>query len=616
MAKATTQRPERAQRAQPEQRGRRGQKGEAKAPAPPSRANRTPTSSVIPPPIGAVLAADIGSVHTRVSVFDTVAGQYRLIGRAQVLSTTAPRGADVEIGLRRALQDLSDLIGRKFLDGNQNMWLGEGGGADVFVATASGGRPMRAVLVGLMPEISLESGQRALASTYVELIDTLSTLDNRSTQDKVNSILRGTPDLILVVGGTDGGATAPMLDLIKVVSMAAQLSPTQLVVLYAGNAALHPTVREMLEGQTALYISENVCPDFSTEAFDSIRFELSRIYGGYRALNTPGFTAIQERSEFGVLPAVESYSNILRFLAEGGESRMGALCVDVGSSTVTVCANLRRQQHVSIRADLGLGHSAVTALETVGIKNVARWLSFETTDQEIWDYVWNKTLHPATVPETQRDLELEYALVREVIRAAVTKAREGWGLPVGAELPPISPIIGMGSALASPVNPGLSALLLLDALQPVGVTTLRIDPYSLMAALGSIAYVEPLVVVQVLESGGLTHLGTAICPAGHTNAPTAIEAVLTFANGRKVGVTVPSNSLRVIALPSGQKAAVSIKLGRGLTLNGKARANLSVEGGTAGIIFDARSRPLTLPRDVTSRAALLPQWYAAVQAAE
>ncbi len=574
------------------------------------------TQTVAAPKVSGILAADIGSVHTRVSLFDLVAGQYRLIGRAQALTTAAPRGADVEVGLRRALAELGTLIGRPLLDMNQNIWVGEGAGADVFVATASGGRPMRAVLVGLMNDISLESGQRALASTYVELIDTLSMLDVRSVQDKVNSILRGNPDLILIVGGTDGGATAPMLDLLNVVTLAARLSPTQLVVLYAGNAALVQTVRDRLEGQTTLYIAENVRPDLSQEDYESVRFELSRIYGGYRAANTPGFTGIQERSEFGVLPAVESYSTILRYVAEGDSAQRGALCIDVGSSTVTVCANVRGKQHVAIRSDLGLGHSAVTALQAVGVKNVLRWLSFEATEDEITDYVWNKTLHPATVPETQRDLEIEYALVREAIRSAVATAREAWGAASSVGLPPLSPVIGMGSALASPVNPGLSALLLLDALQPVGVTAFRLDPYSLMAALGSIAYVEPLAVVQVLETGGLTKLGTAICPAGRTGSGTAIEAAITFENGRKMSLAIPSGELRAVALGVGQKAALTLKLGRGLTLNGKNRVALTVEGGTAGLLFDARPRPLTLPKDVAGRAALLPKWYAAVQAVE
>jgi uncharacterized protein (TIGR01319 family) len=565
-----------------------------------------------------VVTADIGSVHTRVALYDLVEGQFRLVGRAQALTTAAPRGYDVSEGLRRALEELGALSGLNFLspDREQRFLLGEDYG-NTFVATASGGKPIRTILVGLMPNVSLESGKRALESTYIELVDALDLLDVRTLEQQVNAILRAAPDLILIVGGTNSGANAPVRTLIDTVRIAAQLAPgAKPIVLYAGNAALAAYVREQLDDHVVLYVTENVRPSLERESFDPIRLELALLYGDYRARTTPGFKTIQEVSALGVLPSVESYSNVVRYLADSGGKKQNVLAVDVGSSTVTVCAMVRGALNITIRSDLGLGHSAVSGAEAVGVRNIARWLTFEPSPNEIMDYVWNKTLRPATIPEISRELEIEYALARELIRAAMQTSRQGWqGVPLNAPLPPMQPIIGIGSVLAQPINPGMGALLLLDALQPQGVVDLRLDPYGVMASMGSLIHLEPLAVVQVLETGGLLNLATAICPSGKPSG-TALEARVTYADGRSREVRLPSNTLRVVPLPLGQKAQVSVKLGRGLRLNGKRRLTFQAGGSAVGLIFDTRGRPFALPRELSRRAEILPKWYEAVQEGE
>ncbi|MCS6872333.1 MAG: glutamate mutase L [Anaerolineae bacterium] len=561
-----------------------------------------------------VVAADIGSVHTRVALYDLVEGQFRLVGRAQALTTAAPRGYDVSEGLRRALEELGAFSGLSFLsaDREQRLLMGEEYG-NTFIATASGGKPIRTILVGLMPNVSLESGKRALESTYIELVDTLDLLDVRTLEQQVNAILRATPDLILIVGGTDSGANAPVRALIDTVRIAVQLAPgAKPIVLYAGNAALASYVREQLDDHVVLYVTENVRPSLERESFDPIRLELALLYGDYRARTTPGFKTIQEASALGVLPSIESYSNIVRYLADS--KKQNVLLVDVGSSTVTVCAMVRGALNVTIRSDLGLGHSAVSAAEAIGVRNIARWLSFEPAPNEIMDYVWNKTLRPATIPETSRELELEYALARELIRAVMQTSRQGWqGVPPSAPLPPMQPIIGVGSAIAQPINPAIGALLLLDALQPLGIVDLRLDPYGVMAAMGSLMHLEPLAVVQVLETGGLLNLATAICPSGKPRGNIALEARVTYADGHSREVRVPSNTLKVVPIPAGQKAQVSVKLGRGLRLNGKRRLTFQAQSSAAGLIFDTRGRPFMVPRELSRRAEILPKWFEAVQ---
>jgi hypothetical protein len=475
---------------------------------------------------------------------------------------------------------------------------------------------MKVVLVGLMPDVSIASARRALASTYVEVTDTLSLADIRSTEAQINAILRNRPDLIFIVGGTDYGATEAVLSLLKTVRLAGLLAREQQpVVLYAGNEALKLTVEEMLGNEVPLYTAANVRPTLSDEVLTGAEFELGLAYGAYKSASVGGFAELQKASPLGVLPTAQTYSNIVRYLGELPGAGLGVICVDVGSSTVTICASIRKQASISIRSDLGLGHSAVTGVKAVGARNVQRWLTFNASEADIMDYAWNKTLKPSSVPQTSQDLEIEYAMTRELIRHAVAGARTAWrGIPRGELLPAMRPIIGAGSVLAQAIDPGIGALLMLDSLQPVGVSELWLDPYGVIPALGAVAYVEPVAVVQVLESGGLLHLGTAICPLGKASGgSTAMDIAIKYADGRTAQRTVRGGSLQLIDLPTGQKAQVTIKLGRGLTLNGRRRLTLNLEGGAAGLIFDGRGRPIHVPKDIGRRSELLPKWYSAVR---
>jgi uncharacterized protein (TIGR01319 family) len=563
-----------------------------------------------------ILAADFGSVNTRVVLFDVVDGQYRLISRAQTLSTDAPPLVDVGIGLRRAIKSISELLGRTMLNDEDDLILGQQGrGVDIFLATASGGKAMKAVLVGLMPDVSVMTGRRALASTYVELMDTLSLADVRSQEDQVNAIVRHNPDLIFIVGGTNYGATDSILSLIKTVRLAVLLSSgVPPVVVYAGNEALRKTVNDTIGKDMSLYFAPNVRPTLLEENTGPAQLELSLVYGGYKARNAGGFTEVQRASELGVLPTAQSYSNVVRYLGELPGSGVGVMCVDVGSSTVTVCASIRKQPTITIRSDLGLGHSAVTGAKTIGAKAIARWLTFKASESDIMDYAYNKTLHPSSVPQTTEDLEMEYALTREFIRAAVLGAKAAWrGIPRGELMPAMRPIIGAGSVLASAVDPGIAAMLLMDAIQPVGVSELQLDPFGVIAALGGVAYIEPLAVVQILESGALMNIGTTISPLGKTKETNAMDITIKLPGGKGMQTQIISNTLQVIKVPVGQRVQVSVKLAQGLTLNGKRETNFTVEGGTAGLIFDARGRPFAPPKEVERRAQIMPRWYNAMR---
>ncbi len=572
--------------------------------------------------VKSIIAADFGSVNTRVVLIDLVDGAYRLVARAETGTTADDPLRDVAVGLFRALRDMAEHTGRALVSSDGKELLtpeaSDGSGVDAFVATASVGRPLRVVVVGLMPDVSIASAQYVLAGSYVEVVDTLSLADVRTEEQQINAVLARKPDMVFIVGGTDAGAEEAILELVRVVRSAVQITPKKPTVLYAGNRALQDRVRDLLEGVCDdLVVADNVRPSLGDETPGSAQQGLAALYDQFKMKSGGGFDEVSKLSAIGVLPTAQSITNLVRYLGEttrparGMPAADGVLAVDVGSATTVAAAAIQHRAYVNIRTDVGIGHSATNLLALTTPGNLRRWLTWDATDAEITSYAFNKALRPGSVPQTAEELELEYALTREAVRVAVEQARAKWPIQ-GTDMPALHPIIGSGAALANAPHAGMAALILLDAIQPVGVTEVWLDPAGLIPALGALAYLKPEAVVQIIDERDLLKVGSVICASGRVRqiGRGGMKVTIRLADGQVERKQVAAGTLWTYPLPPGQQARVEVSLSRGLTIGSSSHIRMTLEGGVAGLIFDARGRPLPLPRDAEVRARLYPRWVA------
>ncbi len=215
-----------------------------------------------------------------------------------------------------------------------------------------------------------------------------------------------------------------------------------------------------------------------------------------------------------------------------------------------------------------------------------------------------------------RTLYLEHGLLRAAITGLLNASRPTW-TPAQAlddlsePLPYFDRIIGAGAGLTGTGRPALTAMLLLDALQPVGVVKLQTDSSALIPALGALARIKPEAVVQVLDESGLEDLCTCFNVSGTPRkGRPAVRVRVTNDHGETEKFTINGGELWVYPLSIGLKATLRISLARGLHVNGKRRIKLEVEGGLAGVIIDARGRPLSLATNLKALAAQIPEWYA------
>ncbi len=569
---------------------------------------------------GSVLAADFGSVHTRAVLIDLVDGAYRMVARAEGRTTGGFPVNDLTVSLNRVLTALSETTGRSFMSPDGQIITPEQSdrsGVDHFVMTASLGRPLRTVLVGLMPDVSVASGLRAAAGTYIDVVETLSLTDKRTEEEQLNAILLSRPDLIFITGGTEFGAQSPVLRLAEVVRLAFQVADEQrrANILYAGNSKIAERIREMFDGVTGVFIAPNIRPTLEDEHLESAQTQLALAFNRQKAKGGEGFEELNRMSRLGVLPTANSYNLVVDFL--GRIYPRGVLAVDIGSAVSTLSASIGGGVATSIRTDIGLGHSAAAMLNIIGTDAVKRWLPFNVASRDIYNYALNKTLRPGVIPMTLKELYLEHALLRAGVQSLVQASRPAWNESPRTRtrlmLPDFALVIGAGSALTRTGHPGYNALLILDAVQPTGVTQLQSDPFGLIATLGPLALVNPEAVVQILDGSNLERLGTAFSVSGLPRAGrTAMKVSIKLSDGTTQRHTVEGGSLWVYPLPIGQKAQVSVSAARGLTIGGKNRVRVTAEGGIVGLIFDARGRPLPLAADVRARAEQLPLWVSQV----
>lgn len=578
--------------------------------------------------VDSLIAIDIGSVNTKAVLVARVEGTYRFIARAESATTLEVPWSDVAIGARHALEKLGAAAGRPLLDEHGNLLTPErpdGSGVDACVVTSSAAQPLRVVLAGLAGEWSLDRLRRAALGTYVTLEDQIAMAGagkrgGRSiADDRIQHIYDARPDVVCVAGGTDGGAQRPVLELVEAARVAARFleGGNKPRILYAGNASLKAQVTQIVGGQAELIVTDNVQPSLDVENIGSAQTELEVLYATHKMSAIPGFTSVTEWTRFPVLPSARAIGHVAQYLSADNPAR-GVLSVDVGGSTTTIAAGFNGQLYTTLRGDVGTSFGGARLLDEIGWQSVARWLDFEVTEGDLRAFVINKELRPNTIPQDVYELRIEQALAREAVRATLRLARGGW--PASAprfsdtEIPMFEPIIGNGGALSRAPRPGQAALLLLDAIEPAGVTMLALDVYGLGVALGAAAMAQPLLSVQALEQGGLLSLATVVAPVGPQRVrfgEVVINVKLDYEGGGTIEDDVKAGSLSVLPLGPGQKAVMQLRprpgidIGRGL---GRGIRSIEIQGSALGLIVDARGRPLSLPADPGRRVKLIETW--------
>jgi hypothetical protein len=570
--------------------------------------------------IESILVADCGTVATKLLLLEKVADSYRFVAQAEALTTNVSPWRDISVGVSHAVEELEAITGRR-LYGNGRLIAPRQGlaGVDAFVVLLSAAEPLHLVLAGLVKEMSLESAARAANGTYTDVQAVLSREGSlRSPQETWSRTIRDlAPDGVVLVGGVDGGAKRPVLELAEAVALASSMlkEEERPVVIFAGNRDLRPFITKLMGDITDVRVVDNVHPVAGTEYLGPLQEALETLYTEQRMTRTPGVETLSAWSRMPFVPAAAAFSKVVDFLwHREGHTDRGVLGADIGAGTVTIAAEFDEWPYLSIY-DHGIASGLRSWLESHDIEDLRRWIPEEMDADTVRAHIFAKEQNPGTVPQTTEEVWVEMAVVREMLRSALERARPAWNVGdahmADGVMPRLDPILISGGGVVHTPRPGQALLAVLDGLQPVGISTVLLDVNHAAPALGAVAGIKPLAAASALESGTLVSLGTVISPVGRAGAgDEVLQMSITYENGGELDVEARYGEIEIWPLMPDKRATIEIKPTRRFDVGMGSGRGVKVEvmGGLLGIVVDARGRPLQLPEDPDTRRRAVNRW--------
>jgi len=587
-----------------------------------------------------IIATDCGSTTTKAISIEKVNHSFRLIARGEAPTTVEAPFEDVTRGVLNAIREVEELTGKKILDGEKLIKpaRNEKEGVDIYVSTSSAGGGLQMLVAGVVKTMTAESAARAALGAGAIVMEVIASNDGRLPHERVELIRRLRPDMILLAGGVDGGTKKHVIELAELIA-AADPKPRfgvgyKLPVIYAGNKDAREDIKKILGDKVALYIVDNIRPVMERENLKPARDKIHELFMEHVMQHAPGYKKLMSWTDVPIMPTPGAVGLLVEKVAR--KENIEVIGVDIGGATTDVFSVFQGIFNRTVSANLGMSYSISNVLVEAGIDNIMRWVPFDIESSELRNRIRNKMIRPTTIPQTLEELIIEQAIAREALRLAFQHHKT---MAVGLKgvqqertiseaflqtmtgetlvnLMTLNLIIGSGGALSHAPRRVQSALMMLDAFQPEGVTMLAVDSIFMMPHLGVLSTVHEEAATEVFDRDCLIRLGTSIAPRGTEKQEKPIMKYrIEMPDGSVIENTLLYGEIKKIPLEVGQKAKIYMEPEKGFDVGaGKGkRHEAEIEGGVVGIILDGRGRPLNIPADRKERVEMLSRWIRALE---
>lgn len=558
-----------------------------------------------------VVGLEIGSINTRAFLFDVVEESYRLIASAVAPSTHIEPIFDIGDAIFEVLSRLQDVTGRVFLDHDANLIVPSqpgGEGIDCLVTTTSCVPDLKLAIFGLLNEVSMDSVRKLANASYARIVEAMSINDRRPYSVQLDEIVAAQPDLILFAGGTDNGANRSLQRIADLISTALRVLPrnNRPPVLFCGNPALADPMRQLFERHTKVRVADNLRPSLQEEVLEPAELELNEMIIEKTYEKIGGLQRIVPLCSISPRLSNHSFHRVIRFLGQKYDPAKGVLGMDIGA-TYSVASYANRVTSTLNTFHLGMGQGIANVLQGSKIQEISQWLDQPVPEDEVRDYLWQRSLYPNSLASSPLELSIELAAARQILQLIMRELTLRDACPSTR----FEPILMSGSVLTRTATPAQSLLAILDGIQPQGISPVILDKHGVAATLGTLAEITPLLSVQVLESSAFTNLATVVNITSRARRGVTVSvARLDYSDGHTSEVEVKQGSIAVLPLPSGSKAQLYLKPVRRTEIEevDSSAEPVLVNGGVCGVVLDARGRPLKMPADEQHRIALLKEW--------
>lgn len=602
-----------------------------------------------------IIATDCGSTTTKAILIEFIDGEFRQTVRGEAPTTVEAPLNDVTRGVINAVTELQELAQLKY--NNKKFQLVEDGkliipkrdenvGADAYVSTSSAGGGLQMMVTGVVAKMTGESAERAALGAGAIVMDLIASNDTRKDYEKIERIRNLRPDMILMAGGVDGGTKTHVVELAELVAAADPRprlgSSYKLPVIYAGNKDAVPQIKETLAEKSDLIITDNLRPVLERENLGPARDKIHDLFMEHVMAQAPGYNKLMswtkgpkdgELKNIPIMPTPAAVGNIMQTIAK--QESIEVLGVDIGGATTDVFSVFTEDYifNRTVSANLGMSYSISNVLATAGLGEILRWVPFDIDESGLRNMIKNKMIRPTTIPARLEELVLEQAIAKEALKYALIQHKE---FAVGlkgvqkqtdiadafdqdssgntiVDMMSLDLLVGSGGVLSHAPRRQQTAMMLMDAFLPEGITKLAVDSIFMMPHLGVLAEINPQAATEVFEKDCMIYLGTCVAPVGKARKKGfALEAKIELPNGDVFEEQIPFGEIRLIPLGVVEKAKAYLKPGKGLDIGeGKNKEiNTELVGGVVGILLDTRGRnPFVIPEDTTERINILKKWH-------
>ena len=383
-----------------------------------------------------VLCVDFGSTFTKAVLLDPADG--RLLAGASVPTTIDTDVLDGYQLIRRMLA----------ADGFPD--------ADEVLACSSAGGGLRLAVVGYERSVTAEAGHRVGLSAGAKVVHVAAGPMNRA---QVATMRAARPDVILLVGGTDGGNADVLLHNGSRLAKARMGAP----VVVAGNIEARADVAAFLEATGRRFVlTDNVLPQIGVINPDGARAAIRQVFlrhviGGKGLSKGPEFAAmVRAATPDAMLRGVETLAALPD--GDGGD----VLVLDIGGATTDVYsvispqgedAVLRKEVvaplwHArTVEGDLGMRWNAIGVAEAATVERLVSGSdSIDIKSLEHW--AARVEADPSYLPNGDGEINLDMALARVAALTAVRRhARPSRPWDQARPLAMVAHLIGSGGVL-------------------------------------------------------------------------------------------------------------------------------------------------------------------------
>ena len=596
------------------------------------------TEKADPNKIRVIVATDCGSTTTKAILIQKVDGLYRQTHRGEAPTTVEAPFADVTIGVVNAITEVQELANRRLIDDRGEIIrpATEKEGCDIYISTSSAGGGLQMMVAGVIREMTAESAKRAALGAGAIVMDVIASNDKRRPHEQIQRIRELRPDMILLSGGVDGGTTTHVVQIAELIAPAKPRprfgSEYTLPIIYAGNKDAAPLVRKVIAQGFALTVVDNLRPVLERENLGPARDAIHDLFLEHVMAHAPGYDKLMQWTDADIMPTPGAVGNILQTIAK--QKGINVVGVDIGGATTDVFSVFDSVFNRTVSANLGMSYSIANVCAEAGMPSILRWVHFDMDERELRNRVKNKMIRPTTIPQTLEALVFEQAVSREALRLAYiqhkafattlkgvqqqrtvgdtfSQAISGQTIVDNMRL---DLLVASGGVLSHAPRMHQTAMMLIDAFEPEGFTTLAKDSIFMMPHLGVLAQVHPRASLEVFERDCLIYLGTCVAAKGAARPDKvcfrfSVSSATLNESGRMM-----CGDLRLLPLGEGENATVTIDPERGFDFGagpGKT-VERQVKGGTVGLVLDARGRPLVMPTERGASRKLAEKWVTAL----